>query len=539
MRKLFAVFLFLPCVMWADITLKRLETMPRSYAKDFYIWRFFDQPVSDREADAAFYQLRSVNWKLIHRYAKRTKKPGFAMADRCYRIAADKLPVETPSCSAIAVTPYKFSKMTQAKRYALMQQLADYPDLLRWMDVMADENPFFELVKSDNKIFFQVFNRCGRDWRSEYLNHALPPRLIERLSKEKEFSQTVKLIVTDNRLDNLQKSLLGVDPEKLDHQTTFFLAMNALRHDHPHLATFYLANAYKKAWFRFDKDKVLFWLAQTEPEKDYLKALSNSFDLNIYTLYAHEKLKTRWPRTATPSFKKKHCRYDISDPFSWLKVLDRIRGKKEDFLIDYSKHFACKNTEGHYAFIMERASHYRTHYFPIPYESAYEGLSIDDKALLLALARQESRFIPSSISPSYALGMMQIMPFLVKALAKERDEPYDLDAMFIPEKNIAYARTHLAYLERSLSHPLFIAYAYNGGIGFTKRLLTSRDLFKKGEFEPWLSMELVYYDESRRYGKKVLANYIVYKKILGESIGVSEVVQTLTEPTRTDRFRNR
>ena len=33
---------------------------------------------------------------------------------------------------------------------------------------------------------------------------------------------------------------------------------------------------------------------------------------------------------------------------------------------------------------------------------------------------------------------------------------------------------HLNYLIRHLYNPLFIAYAYNGGIGFTKRLITKK-----------------------------------------------------------------
>jgi len=37
--------------------------------------------------------------------------------------------------------------------------------------------------------------------------------------------------------------------------------------------------------------------------------------------------------------------------------------------------------------------------------------STDRKALMLAIARQESKFIPASISRSFALGMMQFMPF--------------------------------------------------------------------------------------------------------------------------------
>ena len=539
MRKLLLFLLILPCVISAKITLKQLEKMPRSYAKDFYIWRFFDQNISAEEADKAFYQLRSVNWKLIHRYAKKTKKPGFAMADRCYRLKPAKLPAREAACSAIAISPYKFSKLPKKKQFLLMKELAGYPDLIRWMDIMVQDDPFYDLVKADSDTFFEIFNRCGRDWREKHLDHPLPPGLIKRLAKKGHFTQTVKLIVTDNRLKRLQSSLLGIDSKNLSHQATFFLAMNALKHGHPRLAKIYLADAYKKAWYRFDKDKALFWLSRIDDETKYLRMLSKSFDLNIYTLYAHEKLGTRWPRVVSPSFDRRDCRYDISDPFAWLKVLDEIRGKREDFLIDYSRRFACKKTEGHYAFIMERASNYRTHYFPIPYKEAYRGLSADDEAFMLALGRQESRFIPSSISPSYALGLMQIMPFLVKALAKERKEPFDLDAMFVPERNIAYARTHMAYLKRFLWHPLFLSYAYNGGIGFTKRLLTERGLFRKGAYEPWLSMELVYYDESRRYGKKVLANYIVYRKILGDPTDVASVVQTLTEPTRTDRFRNR
>ncbi|BDY13938.1 lytic transglycosylase domain-containing protein [Hydrogenimonas cancrithermarum] len=538
-RLLFSLF-FLPLLLSAEITLQQLEKMPRSYAKDFYIWRFFDQNITSEEADKAFYQIRSVNWKLIRRYAEKTKMPGFAMAVRCYRLKPSKLPAERAECSAVALTPYKFTKLPKKRQFRLVEQLENYPDLLRWTNVMISESPFYELVKSDADTFFEVFNNCGRTWREEYLDHPLPPSLIKRLASKREFSQTIKLIVTDNRLTRLQRSLLGIDSKTLDHQSTFFLAMNALRHDRAKLAGIYLADAYNKAWYRFDKDKTLFWLSQLDPKGPYLKALSESFDLNIYTLYAHEKLKTRWPRIVRPKFGKKGCDYNISDPFAWLKSLKEIKRRKTTpELIDYGKRFACSRTEGHYCFVMERASRYRTHYFPIPYEDAYEGMKTDDKALMLALARQESRFIPSSISPSYALGMMQIMPFLVKALAKERHEPFDLDAMLIPRTNISYARTHLKYLKRHLWHPLFISYAYNGGIGFTKRLLTERGLFEKGPYEPWLSMELVYYDESRRYGKKVLANYIVYKKILGEPIGVASAVETLTLPNRTDRFRSR
>ncbi|MCF6201217.1 MAG: lytic transglycosylase domain-containing protein [Hydrogenimonas sp.] len=535
MRYLIPLML-LPLLLPA-LTLEQIEKMPRSYAKDFYIWRYLDQNISSKEADAAFYQTKSVNWKILKRFAKKTAQPGFAEAVECRFKSAKNLPAESAECTAIAITPYKFTKLSKIKKFEVLKQLSHFPDELRWAEVMALEQPFYELVKQSDDIFFKIFNNCGSEWRERYLNHPLPPALIKRLSTKRGFAQTIKLIVTDKKLKTLQESLLGIDADKLSHQSTFFLAMNALRHGKKSLAYYYLKLSHKKAYYRFDKDKSLFWLAMIEPESEYLKRLSESFDLNIYSLYACEKLGCRTPRVATPTFKSKNSDYNISDPFAWLGVLRDIRGKKSEELIDYAKRFATSETLGHYCFIMERASRYKTHYFPMPYNEAYASLSTDKKALLLAIARQESRFIPSSISTSYALGMMQIMPFLVKALAKEKKEPLNLDSMFNPAKNIEYAITHLDYLQKYLHHPLFIAYAYNGGIGFTKRLLTERGVFKKGPYEPWLSMELVHYDESRRYGKKVLANYIVYKRLLGEPTSLESVVKRLTRPESTDRFR--
>ncbi len=539
MRRL--LWLLLPAAVWGSrpITLEWLSLKPRSYAKDFYIWRYFDQNITAAQADAAFYQIKSVNWKLIDRYAKKTNKPGFATVSRCRRLPASKLPAADSSCSAVAISPWKFSKLSLEKKFALIKQLGGYPDMVAWMDIMAQKHPHYDLFTADADTFFQVFNRCGSDWREKYLNHPLPPALLKKIVAKPAFTQTIKLIVTDAKLTRLQNSLLGVDPSRLHHRAAFFLALNALRLGHPALAEIYLARAYKTAWFRFDKDKVLFWRWQIDPKKKYLKELAESFDLNIYSLFAREKLNLPFPKIESPHFEKEKCAFDVQDPFAWLRLLRKIKKSDASALAGLANNFRCADTIGHYAFMMERARRYRTHYFPIPYPESLEGLKTDEKALVLALARQESRFIPASISPSYALGMMQIMPFLVKALAKQRHETVDLDAMFDPDVNVAYARTHLRYLTRYLYHPLFIAYAYNGGIGFTKRLLTKKGLFKKGAYEPWLSMEMVDYDESRRYGKKVLANYIVYKRMLGEPVTVEEVVGTLTSPSRTDRFRSR
>jgi soluble lytic murein transglycosylase len=81
-----------------------------------------------------------------------------------------------------------------------------------------------------------------------------------------------------------------------------------------------------------------------------------------------------------------------------------------------------------------------------------------------------------------------------------------------------------------------MAYAYNGGMGFLRRYL-EKGTFNSGKYEPFLSMELMSNSESREYGKKVLANYVMYKKVMGEEVSILRLFDTLTHPKKTDRFR--
>jgi len=161
------------------------------------------------------------------------------------------------------------------------------------------------------------------------------------------------------------------------------------------------------------------------------------------------------------------------------------------------------------------------------------------QALIYAIARQESRFVPGSVSRSFALGLMQFMPFLIDHVAKQKGEVIDYDEIFKPRKAIEYADYHLDYLESYLYHPLFIAYAYNGGIGFTKRLITRPNYFKEGAFEPYLSMEKIKNVEAREYGKKVLTNYVIYLNKLGIPTRMITLINQLTNPAETDKFRKR
>ncbi len=289
---------------------------------------------------------------------------------------------------------------------------------------------------------------------------------------------------------------------------------------------------------REQKDKALFWLYLVTKENKYLQKLKSSYHINFYTLLAADLTKSKYPDTIVvpKSSVKTLWSIDASSPVDWAKIKERIYTPTTD-LDALAEDCESEETIGMHSYIKEYACRYTKSYFPMPYRDMMRHYPVERQALIYAIARQESRFVPAAVSRSFALGMMQLMPFLIDHIAKQQNEKIDYDEIFDPIKAIEYANIHLDYLTKYLYHPLFIAYAYNGGIGFTKRLIRKKSFFRKGKFQPYLSIESVPNLETREYGKKVLTNYVVYLNLLGKTTRLLPFVKTLTDPTMTDRFR--
>lgn len=304
----------------------------------------------------------------------------------------------------------------------------------------------------------------------------------------------------------------------------------------PRQASVYFRDAHENYVKQYDKDKSLFWLYLSTKDDNYIKELRESCNPNIYTLMAADTVNARYPKTITQSiWKSRIWGFDVEDPIEWAKIKHKMySGADLDDLADDHK---SQETIGIYTYLKAKACNYTESYFPMPYRDAMKHMSPERQALIYAIARQESRFVPASVSRSFALGMMQFMPFLVKHVAKERGEKIDLDDMFNPYKAIEYADHHLDYLTSYLYHPLFIAYAYNAGIGFTRRHITKKSNFRRGPYEPYMSMEKMENHEAREYGKKVLANYVIYLNKLGVATRIFPLLKTLATPSETDKFR--
>ena len=503
--------------------------MPSSYAKDYYTWRFISEKETSKQ-DA----LKAYKW---------TKRKSYKL-----KKAIRKKLGYTP------ITPKKKAKKKDPKNYIIypgtaakksLNQLkklhrkikaqGKYSDTL---EVMASSNPFDKLAQQKASTQCYIFNAVGSKYRKKHFNQAFSPKQLELLIHEKQFNQSIAKIVTTHALQKTKKSLVFmIDDNNLSFQSNFFLAVNAIEFNQPDIAKNFLKIARTKTIYQSKFDQIDFWFYLLSEDKHYLKKLIKSHDVNMYTLKARDILNKPYPEVTSPNLAFKTIEdFDITNPIDWEKLKLEMKNKNTD-LKKLAQKYNSSETLGVYTYIKEKETKYKVPYYAMPYPLAMWGFKKERIALLYAIARQESRFIPASVSPSYALGMMQIMPFLIKHLAKERGQEIDLNEMFNPYLAINYANQHLDYLNKWLYNPLFVAYAYNGGIGFTKRTIKSSHMFKKGKYEPFLSMELVDFPEAREYGKKVLTNYVIYLNLLGIQTKVSPLLNTLKYPSQSDRFR--
>lgn len=522
------------------VDLAFFQDKPRSLAKDFYIFEYLKRDeTTPAEAKALFGEVHTMNMRFFHLFAKKMDNAEYKKVSKCVDLDVMSLLKEDDECLNIGISLSKISSLSKSQ-LPLIQPRIHSQELVNLITLMESETMYESTLQSGTNTFLTLFNGSISAYRIANFNaEPLTKAYLDTLSLNPKFNRFVFNIVQNDKLDVLQKSLVSFTPSlHVKSKTLFYLGLNALKYNNKEQANTFFALAQKNATQQEERDKALFWQYEATQDPSYLDQLAHSNAIDIYSLFAREKLTMPFPNVLSPTLEGKHPTFNISDPFGWPRILNHVYSMNIQEVEALANSFKYANTLPHYVYLMERVSHYAYNYYPIPYHEEISHYSIPRQALMLAIARQESRFIPSVVSTSYALGMMQFMPFVARDIAKkEKLENFDIGSMFDPRVAFLFGNLHLDFLEKSLYHPLFVAYAYNGGIGFTKRHLLS-GAFSEGTYEPFWSMETMSNEESREYGKKVLANYVVYSHLLGEDVSINNLFQMLLIPSQSDRFRN-
>jgi soluble lytic murein transglycosylase len=142
----------------------------------------------------------------------------------------------------------------------------------------------------------------------------------------------------------------------------------------------------------------------------------------------------------------------------------------------------------------------------------YAGTRVDPY-LAAAIIREESQYDPRAVSRAGALGLMQLMPETAKAVARRLGTPeVPREDLFTLDSNIRYGTGYLdQLLEQFGGNVIHAVAAYNAG-----PLAVSNWIAKNGAHDLEEFVELIPYQETRQYVKRVVRSYREYRRLGGE-----------------------
>jgi soluble lytic murein transglycosylase len=198
----------------------------------------------------------------------------------------------------------------------------------------------------------------------------------------------------------------------------------------------------------------------------------------------------------------------------WLYV---VRGRDDEGLLlaaDYARRVGlydraintADRTKVRHDFGLRYMMPFREHFAAAARDSSA------DEALLLSVARQESRFAPDIVSSAGAVGLMQLMPPTARWVAKQMGRT-DYRSSQIAElaTNTQFGAFYFKYWQDRLEGmPALAAAAYNAGPNRAQAWRNGAPL------EGAIWVESIPFNETRDYVKKVLANAMFYARELDQ-----------------------
>ena len=313
----------------------------------------------------------------------------------------------------------------------------------------------------------------------------------------------------------------------------------------PMLAIDHFNNFYNNVGYPISLSRGAYWLGLSY-EKMGNKDLSydwyekaSKFLTTYYGQLAHLKIypDKNFSLSETPEVNEKYKKtFHQKDLVKIVYLLDELN--KDKYAKNILKHLANENVENgseilaaklasnisryDFAIQIAKIASYQKRFindynYPIISTPRYVNKrKIPESAFILSIIRQESEFDMEANSHAGAKGLMQLMSYTAKLVAKQANLPYSKSRLTKdPEYNINLGSHYIAglILEYEGSYPFAIA-AYNAG---PKRVRYWKKINKnpqKNQIDYVNWIELIKFKETRNYVQRVLENYNVYRYIL-------------------------
>ena len=315
--------------------------------------------------------------------------------------------------------------------------------------------------------------------------------------------------------------------------------------DDPNLAINHFKNFYNNVGYPISLSRGAFWLGRSYKEIKNMQKSEEWFNeaskytntyygqLAFIEINGDKKFSLGEQKDVTEKFKKDFNKNPLVKTIMLLNDLNKSKYTK-----DFLKHLATLNIDkgseilagelaikvSRYDYAVqiaktasyEKRFHNKINYPIIETPKVVNKKRMPSPELVLAVIRQESEFDQKAHSYVGARGLMQLMTYTAKLVAKQAKLPYVKNKLKSdPEYNIKLGSYYLAGLleEYEGSFPFALA-AYNAGPKRVKYWKKINGDPQKGSIDYINWVELIKFKETRNYVQRVLENVNVYKYIL-------------------------
>ena len=313
----------------------------------------------------------------------------------------------------------------------------------------------------------------------------------------------------------------------------------------PNMALQHFKNFYNNVGYPISLSRGAYWIARSykiinnnQKSEEWFKEASKYLNtyygqLAFVEIYPGEAFSLDVQPKVNEKYEKKFKKNSLIKP---IKLLNELN--KTDYAKDIIKHLATLDIEqgsailsgklsvgiGRYDYaiqIAKKASYDKKFYNELNYPVIETPRVVNKKRmpkpeLILAVIRQESEFDQNAHSYAGARGMMQMMTYTAKLIAKQAKLPYSKSKLKTdPIYNIKLGSYYLTGLLEDYegSYPFVLA-AYNAGPKRVKYWKKINGNPQKGKIDYVDWIELVKFKETRNYIQRVLENVNVYRYIL-------------------------
>ncbi|MEH2514301.1 soluble lytic murein transglycosylase [Nitrobacteraceae bacterium AZCC 1564] len=140
-----------------------------------------------------------------------------------------------------------------------------------------------------------------------------------------------------------------------------------------------------------------------------------------------------------------------------------------------------------------------------------------EKSIVFAIARQESAFNPSVVSPAQAYGLMQVTPAAGKYVARKYGTTFDLNRLKKdPAYNAAFGAAELGGLIDDYRGSYIMTFAgYNAGRGSVRKWIERYGDPRDPNVDAVDWVEKIPFSETRNYVQRIMENVQVYRARFG------------------------